>query len=732
MSKESSTLTRRVIPLKQAIAEIKRAVQESDAAGPRAVHSPFFFIVGAGISHPPIPLAKDIEQRCRQEIAKSSPDGFMPLEEGSPAERYAACMEAAFPNAEQRRAFLHELMRSARLSAANLRLAHLLGAGHLTNLVFTPNFDEMLSQALRFLGHPVIVCDHPAMTGRLDLLRDEIQIVHVHGTHWFYDLRNLPNELKKAGNRNRTTSLSLPEFLDHVVHHRSPLVVGYSGWDGDVLMSSLKKRLKHELGSNLYWFCYRRSGLDALPGWLKDNRDVRFVVSDDTGPRGPALQLAESGLGSEAGEPVLPAWRVFEAMSVALELKAPEISRDPLGFLMEYLDRHLDPSVGSGDSAADPFLISSTLARVKRAADREREAEQRQKNKTRQADARLDEALDAVRSSDYAAALAAALKLDLGALLPERRSELEEALERIYLGTKDLSPELGLAACEKRVALSEAVLAEFSSLGWRTSHAKALHGKGYCLSKTGRLEEALSFYQAIIEVYGETQEPNLQERVAKAFVNKGIVLDKLGKPDEALAAYQELFQRFGDSDSPAVQEPIGRALCNKGIVLGQLSKFEEALAAYQELFQRFGDSDSPTVQEEIAGALLNKGVVLGQLSKFDEELAAYQELFQRFGDSDSPAVQEQIAGALLNKGVVLGQLSKFDEELAACQELFQRFGDSDSPAVQERIAKALYNKGFALDQLGKPEEAQASRQELIRRFGASDVPAIREVVGLVH
>jgi len=284
MSKQPSALAGRVISLAQAVSEIKRAIEEKDGTGPRAVHSPFFFIVGAGISYPQVPLAKDIEQRCRQKVAQASP-GFEPPEAGSAFERYAACIEAAYPHAEQRRAFLHGLMRSVRLSAANLRLAHLLGEGRLTNLIFTPNFDEMLSQALRFLGYPVIVCDHPGMTGRLDTLRDDIQIVHVHGTHWFYDLRNLPNELKKAASRSPWASLSLPDFLASVLHHRSPLVVGYSGWEGDVLMTSLKRRLKHPLGSNLYWFCYRRGDLEALPAWLKDNEDVRFVMETASGPQ---------------------------------------------------------------------------------------------------------------------------------------------------------------------------------------------------------------------------------------------------------------------------------------------------------------------------------------------------------------------------------------------------------------------------------------------------------------
>ena len=652
MSKLSSAAGGRVIGLEQAVQEIRSAVEGRDGAGPRAVHSPFFLIVGAGISHPPIPLARDIEALCRQRIVQASPGGRKPPEGGSPFERYAACMEAAFPNAEQRRAFLHEQMRSARLSAANLRLAHLLGAGHLTNLVFTPNFDEMLSQALRFLGYPVIVCDHPAMTGRLDPLRNEIQVIHVHGTHWFYDLRNLTREVRGAAARSSLTSLSLPELLASVLHTRSPLVVGYSGWEGDVLMSSLKRRLKHQLGSNLYWFCFRRSEVEALPTWLKNDPDVRFVAADTSGPGGLALHPAEPSLAGGSNEPVLPARRVFEELILALGLDAPDLSRDPLGFLERYLRQHLD-SEDSGEEAADPLLIASTLARVRRAVDREREESRR----PGEAAARLEKILDAVRKPDYSAALAAAQELDLDKLEPERRLDLERALEQLYLGTADLRPEIGMAACELRLKLAGKALSKGDE-AWNVSHAAALHGKGYALFSLGRREEALLPYEEIITRHRDSPEVALQERVAKALVNKGFILSRLKRRSESLASYEELLQRIGPSEAPALQEQVATALRNKGVVLDELGRQEESLASYEELLQRFGPSEAPALQEQVASALYNKGAVLSDLGRHGESLASYEELLQRFGSSEAPAIQEVVALARSLESILVRQLGK--------------------------------------------------------------------------
>ena len=740
MSKQPVVPAGRVISLSQTVAEIKRAIEEKDGTGPRAVHSPFFLIVGAGISYPQVPLAKDIEQLCRQHLAKTSPS-FVPPEAGSPFQRYAASIEAAYPNAEQRRAFLHGLMRSVRLSSANLRLAHLLGEGRLTNMIFTPNFDEMLSQALRFLGYPVIVCDHPAMTGRLDALRDEIQIVHVHGTHWFYDLRNLPKELKKAAGRAPGASLSLPEFLASLLHHRSPLVVGYSGWEGDVLMTSLKRRLQHPLGSNLYWFCYRRSDLEALPAWLKGNEDVRFVL-ETTGIaldararsggaaalRGASLQAPERASGTEPGEPVLTARRVFEELIVALGLPAPELSQNPLGFLETHLKRHLDPEDGDGDATSDPFLIRSTLAKIRRAVDREREEEDRQEKAARRAGALLDEALDAVRRSDYAAAVAAAGKVDLAVLRPDRRFEMEEALEQVYLAASDQEPTVGLAACETRLVLSELALAERPDLVWRTSQAKAMHGKGYCLGHLHRLPEGLAAYDAIIDHNKDAQELPLQERVARALYNKGVTLSNLGRPEEGVATFDELLERFGFCEALVLQEQVARALYNKGVTLGDLGRPEVEVATYEELLRRFGPSEAQVLQEQVARALNNRGVTLRQLGRSEEALASYEELLRRFGSSEALVLQEQVASALNNRGFTLGYLGRSEEELAICEELLTRFGTSEAPVLQEQVARALTNKGVALCRLGRHEDSLAACEELLGRVGHSEALGLQEAI----
>jgi hypothetical protein len=145
-------------------------------------------------------------------------------------------------------------------------------------LVVTTNFDDFLSRALILFGKHHIICDHPRTLERFDLESEDIQIIHIHGSYWFYDCCNLKGEIVGRAESSPSTPFTMLTLLDQILWRHSPLVVGYSGWEGDVFMGALKRRLSRSLGTNLYWFCYRRSDADSLPGWLKGCPNLRVVA----------------------------------------------------------------------------------------------------------------------------------------------------------------------------------------------------------------------------------------------------------------------------------------------------------------------------------------------------------------------------------------------------------------------------------------------------------------------
>jgi hypothetical protein len=103
---------------------------------------PFFFMVGAGISSPPVPLASAIVEDCRKQRA-----GLVPPDGQSLMVAYMWWFEKACPSRADRQNYQRGLIQGKNISHANLRLAHLLLDKRIANVVVTTNFDDFLSRA---------------------------------------------------------------------------------------------------------------------------------------------------------------------------------------------------------------------------------------------------------------------------------------------------------------------------------------------------------------------------------------------------------------------------------------------------------------------------------------------------------------------------------------------------------------------------------------------------------
>jgi tetratricopeptide (TPR) repeat protein len=674
---------------------------------------------------------------CRKEIVGQ---GLTPPPPGGSAlDRYQACFETAFSQAEERRIFLHQHLHTARISAANFRLAHMLSEGDLTKLVFTPNFDEMLTRALRLFGHETIVCDHPKTTQRIDPSRPDLQVVHVHGTHWFYDCCNLRGEIEGQARSDFADSTSMGQLLDRVLAERSPLVVGYSGWEGDVLMTSLRRRLQQPiLPFNIYWFCFQRSELDTLPKWLTGHASVRLVVQPklpvvaepqttqylSRGPGGALGSERESDEG--VGEPTLRARDVFEAFIQKLDLKAPHLTDEPLEFFLRHLEKNLDPEDASGRL----FLIREVFDRVRSGMELERSKRLGGSAAQQQAAEALRRVSDAIRRSAYSAAAEAAREINLSLLNNEQRKELDEALKATYLGLGDSDAELGLRACEVWSDLAEIALSNESPdhMAWSISAAKALHGRGYLLLLLGRPDAAIEVFSQVVQRFGEAIEPALRERVAKALFSKGVSLAKTGKPEAAIEAYSQVVQRFGDAVDPVLREVVAKALFSLGYALGVEGNPEAEIDAYSQLVERFDKAPEPVIREMIAQVLVNQGITFHAAGKLDAALEAFSQVLQRFGEASEPIIREAVARALIDQGVTLGEAGKLEAAVDSYSQVVQRFGEATEPALREAVARALISQGIVLDAAGELEAAVESYSQVVQRFDEATETALRGLV----
>ncbi len=70
--------------------------------------SPFFFLVGAGISYPSIPLAAGIEEHCRSEAGQNVQ---VPTDLKSAMQRYEFWFRKAYPQPFERQGYLHGIIQ---------------------------------------------------------------------------------------------------------------------------------------------------------------------------------------------------------------------------------------------------------------------------------------------------------------------------------------------------------------------------------------------------------------------------------------------------------------------------------------------------------------------------------------------------------------------------------------------------------------------------------------------
>ncbi len=433
-----------------------------------------------------------------------------------------------------------------------------------------------------------------------------MQIVHVHGSYWFYDCCNLRDEIEDRAVTSPPMSASVGGLLQGLLVYRSPLVIGYSGWEGDVIMSALRRRLSGgPLPYNLYWFCFRRAQVESAPEWLKNHSQVRFVVpgeerpepvptdeleSSDTRAREVLTPEKQAPPGKAKGDPTLNATQVLEELIRSFNLKAPPLTQDPLAFFADSL-RNLLPQDDEPRGERDLYFIGKVIKRLERARERE--------ERVGTAESCLDRVRDNLRRSQFREAIRVAMAVQLHDLDDSQVGELLEATMEAALGLLDDSVE---------------------------------ELEGYKLvARIGEI--ATSRGIASISMY---------EQVARALRYEGLTLGTLNRSEEAIATYDEMVWRFGEAAEPGVREQVARALFNKGFRLGTLNRNDEAIATYDEVVRRFGEATEPGVREQVAKALVNKGVTLGTLNRSDEEIATYHEVVRRFGEATEPGLIEQV------------------------------------------------------------------------------------------
>jgi len=308
---------------------------------------PYFFIVGAGISAPEIPLASGIVELCKKEIRTRNPEYFDQCKEEmdnctySASQSYSGWIERAYPNSVDRSRFFKSIIKNSKMSSGNLMLANVLYSRRIATTVFTTNFDDKLKQALELIGVTELFVAENAMDNLVISPNNvDIQVIHVHGTYNFYDCANLDNEIRTVANQNNTISSS--RVLSSFLMAQAPIIVGYSGWENDVIMTCLKERLSYPTPLTYIWVCYSKESYEALPEWLKKSTSVAFVIPDmdetncEDGTDG--IQYVQKDIMRKGR---IDATTFFRMLISSMKLGIPEIFANPFSYYSKRIEQVL-------------------------------------------------------------------------------------------------------------------------------------------------------------------------------------------------------------------------------------------------------------------------------------------------------------------------------------------------------------------------------------------------------
>lgn len=683
---------KRLIDLDRALTEILMTCRSI----PKDEQRPFFFIVGAGISYPPVPLAAQIIKDCQGQAKKYYPEIVEPEEvkkRGAMAS-YDFWMGKAFPQRGLRQAYLKEKIDKQYITKSNVVLAHLLLDNTLTNLVVTTNFDNFLSRALTLFNKQHIICDHPKTATRIDPDQtDLLQLIHVHGSYLFYDSSNLSEEIEeRAGN-----SSQMPSLLANFLWNRSPLVIGYSGWENDIIMKSLSRRLESDLLFNLYWFCYKYDDAFKLPKSLYENSQVYFVVPrEEDGQATSASKEGETAVAvavnSDAaaqGKPSsapsernsvskrqhdefsLPSDVVLGEMVKKFELERPAVIKSTLPFMADQMRNSISQNLDE-----DFYLFKNIVEDIEQAnvswqvlkkltARYGLELPDGTDNAVEEFIARLGDAITCANGQPPEAEPSGEIPPATGVTPPVATttantfSNFDALLDALrghrYVVAINLGKEIPLAdlSAKQLKDLMDAMWQ--ASLGLYDNSPEELNGYETVI-KIGKhilATEIENARVARLPITNTTDVDAARLAIAKALFNKGRTFYSTGEYEQAIKVYAEVVAEFGDAKHAPLREQVAKALLGMGATHDALGQHEQAIKNYNEVVERFGDSTEAALQTSVGVALYNKGVSYADLGNMFDAIKAYDEMTARFKDSDEPRLRKNVVNSFNNAAYLM-------------------------------------------------------------------------------
>ena len=461
-------------------------------------------------------------------------------------------------------------------------------------------------------------------------------------------------------------------FLSQLLNHRAPIVIGYAGWDHDVIMTALHSRLRERPASSVYWFCYSHRAFSDLPGWLRESPYVKFILpaapaggshgatdgqldpADDDEP--PDHHAEETQL-----EPRLSAVEIIDHLNERFEIEEPLLTRDPF----EYLAKRLEPMLASRDKASgdtDPYDFSSVARRLRHAAERER-LERKDSEKT------LERLRNLIRRSNYKRACAVAAETERSFVFMAKGGDIEPLREYVQLyrqavrGADLAGDDVG----RSRLASASESLAEASkAYGDQLMLAEVYLDQGKALSRGHKHDLVIPVLDRGLAALPTTSDPNVSVIRHESLVGKGMNLLYLARDNaEGYRTLDEVIAAEPANSADLIT--IIYAYRCKARFLMSAKRATEALEAYAAVVRRF--ITDPLARSQVIRAALEAARAANRLKKYDDTLRYVKSIDPLVASTRSARDVVRLKELQVPKGIALRERGLIDDALT-CFETY--------------------------------------------------------------
>ena len=198
--------------------------------------------------------------------------------------------------------------------------------------------------------------------------------------------------------------------------------------------------------------------------------------------------------------------------------------------------------------------------------------------------------------------------------------------------------------------------------------------KGYAeLAKASLTQEerelSLNEYERLIKTLEAGGDKIRLYALARAMFNQSWNHGEMGHHEEALQIYGQVIDRFGESKEPKLQEIVARAMFNQSWNHSEMGHYEEALQICGQVIDRFGGSKEPNLQELVATAMLNQSIAYLNMEDPEKALYIIDTMLRQRIEKSTGKTDEILTRGMLFRVVLLEKLHRNAEALVTIQNL---------------------------------------------------------------